>query len=252
MKKYIAYFDYLGFRQFIENNDLIEQNRGMSHIWREIEQALSKEETIIAKSGAAIANLDKSKINCINFSDTIVFWTNDDSIESLTEILEVTFIFNWRTNTYFFPVRGALVHGEIEAPKFEHISESKTSYNINSVYGKGLITAYEKAESQEWAGTVLDNSVYYKIKEFSPILDLDLEKKTIPHFIPYKKGILEEKEYAFRLMDGSINTKTFKNRSKTIKENFENYNKGPLDSRTLIKYQNTIDFLKLVIDPSLD
>lgn len=251
MKKYIAYFDYLGFRQFIENNDLREQKRGMSHRWRDIEQALSKEETIIAKSGTAIADLDKAKINCINFSDTVVFWTNDDSLESLAEIMEVTYLFNWKTNVFFFPARGSLVYGEIEAPKFEHPSESNTFYNINSVYGKGLISAYEKAESQNWAGTVLDKSIIDQIRNFSPILDNLLDKLAIQYNIPYKIGKSNEFEYAFKLVDGKINYKYFENRSKTIKDNFENWKKGPLDIKTLEKYQNTIEFLKSALDTEL-
>lgn len=252
MKKYIAYFDYLGFRQFIENNDLKEQKRGMSHRWRDIEQALSKEETIIAKSGAAIADLDKAKINCINFSDTVVFWTEDDSLESLREIMEVTYLFNWKTNVFFFPARGSLVHGEIEAPKFEYLSNSKTSYNINSVYGKGLISAYEKAESQDWAGTVLDNSVLEQIKKFSPEIDMYLDKMTIPYIIPYKKGIRKEKEYVFRLVEGTLNKDSLEYRRQTIRDNFENYNKGPLDAGVLQKLNNTLEFLQAVIDPSLE
>lgn len=152
---------------------------------------------------------------------------------------------------FFFPARGALVHGEIEAPKFEHISETRTSYNINSVYGKGLISAYEKAESQNWAGTVLDKSVLKQINLFSPKLDTILEKLTLPYYIPYKNGTGKEIEYAFRLRDGNINNETFINNSKTIKENFESWNKGPLDPRTIEKLNNTIDFLKSVIDPKL-
>lgn len=251
MKKYIAYFDYLGFRKFIENNNLDEQKRGMAHRWRDIEQALSKRRTVIANSGAAIADLNKSKINCINFSDTVVFWTNDSSIYSLAEILEVTYIFNWTTNIYFFPARGALVYGEIEAPKFEHISETNTSYSINSVYGKGLISAYEKAESQEWAGTVLDDSVLRKIKEFTPDLDQSLKSRTIKYFVPYKTGKGKEKEHVFKLGEGALNKKALINRTEQIKKNFENYNKGPLDSRTLQKFHNTIEFLEQLFDPNL-
>ncbi len=44
----------------------------MSHIFREIEQAIAKEKTKDARHGI-IADLEESNLNCINFSDTIIF-----------------------------------------------------------------------------------------------------------------------------------------------------------------------------------
>ena len=94
MKKFIAYFDYLGFKQFIENNDLDYQKRIMENNFRDIENALGQGKLKQPTHGA-IADLANSNINCINFSDTIVFWTNDDSESSLIEIIEVAYKFNW-------------------------------------------------------------------------------------------------------------------------------------------------------------
>ena len=89
MNRFIAYFDYLGFKKFIENNTLDYQKRIVVNNFRDIENALGKGKTKPAKYGV-IADLSESKINCINFSDTVVFWTNDDSIDSLIEILGTT------------------------------------------------------------------------------------------------------------------------------------------------------------------
>ena len=77
MKKFIAYFDYLGFKQFIENNDLSYQKSTVNMIFRDIESALSGGKTKDAPQGR-IFDIAKSNINCINFSDTVVYWTNDD------------------------------------------------------------------------------------------------------------------------------------------------------------------------------
>ncbi|MDO9553858.1 hypothetical protein [Rhodonellum sp.] len=251
MKKFIAYFDYLGFRKFIENNELYEQKRGMEHRWRDIEQALTNDEIVIAKSGAAIADLNKAKINCINFSDTIVYWTNDDSLESLIEILKVGHLFNWKTNIFFFPVRGSIVWGEIESPNFSHKNEKNFIYNINSIYGKGLINAYEKAESQDWAGTVIDQSILDQIVNLGENPDIFLDSYAIKYNIPYKRGIFFENEFALRLVDGTLNMESFKNKKESIFENFNNYKKGPLDPFTQIKFENTIKFLEKALDPTL-
>ncbi|MBN7813083.1 hypothetical protein J0A68_19165 [Algoriphagus sp. H41] len=243
MKKFIAYFDYLGFRQFIEKNDVLDQEKGMSHIFREIEQAIAKQKTKDAPHGI-VADLEKSNINCINFSDTIIFWTEDDGIESLKEILEVSYIFNWRTNGYFFPARGAVVHGELEGVDFSYLNGRGNKYNINSVYGRGLISAYEKAESQNWAGTVIDQSVVDYLTDKGEVPGAFLEPWCIPYFIPYKNGVLEKEEFAFMLVKGGLNEEAFKNRSKGIRDNFESYNKGPLDPGTEGKLKNTIEFLR--------
>lgn len=101
MKKFIAYFDYLGFKQFIENNDLQYQKRIMGNNFRDIESAITQGKSVEAPHGV-IADLSNHKVNCINFSDTVVFWTNDDSIQSLSEILEVAYKFNWQATTFFF------------------------------------------------------------------------------------------------------------------------------------------------------
>lgn len=40
MKKFIAYFDYLGFKQFIDNNDLVYQRKIVGNNFPDIENAL--------------------------------------------------------------------------------------------------------------------------------------------------------------------------------------------------------------------
>lgn len=144
MKKFIAYFDYLGFKQFIENNDLVYQKRIMGNNFRDIESALGQGKLIDATHGVT-SDLSQHRINCINFSDTIVFWTNDDSDESLNEIIQVAYRFNWRATTFTFPARGSLLYGEIEYVDFKNKNNLGGVYNINSVFGKGLVEAHQKS-----------------------------------------------------------------------------------------------------------
>ena len=40
MNKFIAYFDFLGFKDFILNNDIEYQNQIMNNIFRDIESSL--------------------------------------------------------------------------------------------------------------------------------------------------------------------------------------------------------------------
>lgn len=251
MKRYIGYFDYLGFRKFIENNNLIEQRKGMNNLWRDIEDALTLEKKVEGPRGGLIGDFEEAKINCINFSDTVVYFTDDASLESLEALLEVAYIFNYKTNGYFFPARGALVHGDLETVDFTYKNSKKNVYNINSVYGQGLISAYEKAESQDWAGTVIDQSFIKAIELSGNDPDDYLKKYAIKYNVPYKGGVGEEKEYVLKLVCDKINQVTFENWSIGIKRNFEDYKKGPLNVRTTTIYNNTIQFLKQFLDVNL-
>jgi hypothetical protein len=99
--RFIAYFDYLGFKDFIMNNPVEYQEKYISHIFRDIETALANEKLIHKSPGLVVADIKNSNINCINFSDTVIFYTNDNTSGSLTELLQVADIFNWQCNLYF-------------------------------------------------------------------------------------------------------------------------------------------------------
>jgi hypothetical protein len=158
MKKFIAYFDYLGFKDFIEKNEVEYVNEIMNFNFRDIEYALGGNNTKFVQK-RLVTDTHHSPINCLNFSDTVIFWTQDESPKSFKELLEVVYRFNNRCIHLSFPVRGALVYGEIMSVDFRQSNNNGSAYNINSVYGKGLVASYIKAESQNWAGTVIDQSV---------------------------------------------------------------------------------------------
>lgn len=238
--KFITYFDYLGFGDFISNNDLDYQKKIMGNIFRDIESALTKGKLKEAQHGV-IADLSEIKVNCINFSDTIVFWTNDASVESLEELLYITHYFNWQANLFFFPVRGTLTMGELEGVGHSFKSELGGSYNVNSVFGKGLVEAHEVAESQKWAGTVLNSSVVdfiqVNIKDPQTLLDLYTKNFTVP----FKLGPKEM--HVFHLIKGELNDLAFDNYQKDIRENFARHKKSLTHPSVIEKLENTIEFL---------
>ena len=247
MKKFIGYFDYLGFKDFILNNDLEYQNRIMNNIFRDIESALGNgkfKEAIIG----VIADLSDSKINCINFSDTVVFWTNDDSLDSLRELLEVTFQFNYQAIKYFFPVRGSIVFGDIVHADFRQKNEVGGFYNLNSIYGNGLVNAHIKTEYQDWAGSVIDQTVINVLlaREINPEEFLNQYAKK--YNIPYKPGYeVDFEEFALCLGKGYLNDEAFKNISTDIERNFADHKKSIDNPGVRIKLDNTIKFLKSFI-----
>lgn len=243
MKKYVGYFDLMGYKNFIENNETDETRRRVTHILRDIEAALGKGEYKEGGHGVLHADLSASKLQCITISDTVIFWTLDDSKESLMEILKVCFDFNFKLNLHNFPVRGALVFEAIEMINGFQRNNNGGTYSVNTIYGKGLVKAHIKAESQYWAGTVIDQSAIEKIAE-----ENDVEQVLAPFAmktqVPYKNGCpIQDREYAFRLCIGWLNEIAYGNWKKGIEEVFAADNKGMDDAGIIAKLANTIAFL---------
>jgi len=244
MKRYLAYFDFLGFKNFILNNDSDYIKRRIGHILQDIETAIGQGEIDITDYGA-VANISKSKLNCLNISDTVIFWTRDDSFESFKELLKVSFDFNWRVTCYHFPIRGAIVYDEIEIISGYHETENGGTYNVNSIYGKGLVNAHIKAENLNLASCVVDSSVIEKIHEFGKTEEI-IGDLAIEYQVPYKNGEIIPPEYLLKFhINKTINQEAFENRAQGIKDAFINDNKG-ISERSEILLENTIDFLSVL------
>jgi len=244
MKKFITYFDFLGFKNFILNNDSDYIKRRIGHILRDIEFAIGQGETTRTNYGV-IANINNSKINCLNISDTVIFWTNDDSYDSFNELLKISFDFNYSVTCYNFPVRGAIVFDEIEIISGYQKTENGGIYNVNSVYGKGLVKAHLKAENLNLASCVIDNSVIEKIQEFGNSKDI-IGDFGIEYNVPYKNGDILNPEFVLKFYIGnSINEEAFTNRANGISGAFKGDNKG-MNKRAEEMLKNTIAFLGIL------
>jgi hypothetical protein len=242
---YIAYFDFLGFKEFILNNtDEYELMRRMGHIFRDIELALGQGEMQEPRNGVILADLSKSKINALNISDTVVFWTNDTTIESLEELIKVAYEFNWKENLYNFPVRGSIIKGRIRIVNGNNKNDFGGSYGVSCLYGKGIVNAHLKAESQDWAGTVIDDSIIEMFSNEEEAFNF-LKPYVIKYKVPYKEGIVQEKEeYVFRLTKSTLNEVSYGNTKNSIERVFSQDNKSNSHPSVQRKIKNTIDFLK--------
>lgn len=243
---FIAYFDFLGFKEFILNNtDENELMRRMGHIFRDIEFALGQGKVQASKNGVILADLSNSKINALNISDTVVFWTNDTTLESLDELIKVAYEFNWKENLYNFPVRGSISKGSIRIVNGTNKNDLGGSYGVSCLYGKGIVNAHLKAESQDWARTVIDGSI---IEEFSGEQEAFsfLEPYVVKYKVPYKEGIIHNtEEYVFRLTKSKLNKVAYGNAKNDIERVFAQDNKSTSHPSVQRKIKNTIDFLSI-------
>lgn len=78
---YITYFDLLGFKEFIKNNSEKHIDIRMRQVFRDIEFSLTlnniKHSSV--DPNIVIPDLTQAKVNCVNISDTIIYWTEDSS-----------------------------------------------------------------------------------------------------------------------------------------------------------------------------
>ncbi|WP_418637290.1 hypothetical protein [Winogradskyella sp.] len=240
---YIAYFDFLGFKEFILNNDDVTLMRRMNHIFRDIEWTLGQGKRQPPRSGMIFADLSNSKINCLNISDTVVFWTNDTTSESLKDLFDVAYEFNWKENTFNFPVRGCITKGKLSIVKGNHSSKKGGSYSLSCLYGEGIIRAHTRAESQNWAGTVVDDIILKDFKELSEAEDF-LKDYALKYKVPYKNGNNLNEEFVLRFSKGKLNYTAYENMVKDIYRVFQQDNKPTDHPSVQCKLENTVKFLK--------
>lgn len=210
---------------------------------RDIEQALSKGQLKDSNRGTYIADLGNARINCLNISDTVIFFTNDDSVESLEELLIVAHRFNWQEVFFNFPVRGVIYCDEIDMIHGQSENTVGAIYSANLIYGKGLVNAHLKCENLNWAGCVIDKTVIDRIRNQVDIR-LFLEPYAKLYVVPYKvpdKNIQEE--YALKLITGTLNDEAFKNYSRDVRDRFSGDNKPVDNSRVQKLIENTLTYL---------
>lgn len=238
---YLAYFDFMGFKNFILNNEDEVLIRRMEHIFRDIEICISRGNYHPPRGGMIFADTTKSKLNTLNISDTILFWTNDLSDEALCELIEVAFEFNRREVTFNFPLRGAIVKGYIKVVSGKNDNEEGGSYSVQCLYGKGLVYAHDIAENQEWAGTIIDETVFDPLNSCEVGKEL-LGKYVTDYNVPLKYDQFRQSK-VFKLRQGISNDEHLKNLLKSIDDVFALDNKGIDNESVQRKIKNTKDFL---------
>lgn len=164
---FLAYLDILGFSKYILNNSHDSAVGTFDLIHRGVELALAipvqtdrKEATIIRnepnKHGQIV--IKNVKIRSIVISDTIVFWTEDSSIQAFYDLLETVKQFMRNTFINGFPVRGAISHGEMTC-KGGRNNENPTLLQYKFI-GKAFVRAAELEKKQLWAGCVVDPNLF--------------------------------------------------------------------------------------------
>ena len=238
--RFIAYFDLLGYKEFIMNNSEDKLVDRLNNIFAYVAIALSRGKSRRKEKGDGfVSDISDISINCINISDTIIYYSNDDTLESFREILETAAQFNDVINRSF-PTRGALTCGGITFYEYSADSEKGGSYRQNVLTGKGLVEAHEKGENLNIASCVIDKSVIDTISKQNGNIENLVKDQAILYKVPYKKeNPRPAEEY---LMTRTISDKeSYKSKTKELADAFK------MDNKTITKrakelFLNTVKF----------
>lgn len=249
METYIAFFDILGFKEIVLNNDLKSLNQKFNNFFRETQISISTGKTVPVGNGIIVPDLSKIKVNCIHISDSVIFWTQKQDLESFGHLIDVCKKFYQRSLQMEFPLRGAIVYGEMEfAPGIIKDGEENFFGNFSFI-GKGLVNAYLKAESLHLSACLVDQSVLANIGE-GQVYELIKNESLFYYNTPFNNGT-SEYEHLIKPLKGDFSELFFRNRAKTVKENFEKLMYGkPMTQSVHEKMNNTIKLLEFFRNPS--
>jgi len=239
-KKFVAFLDILGFKELVKNNShsyLVEKFKKFLFL---NQYGLSNGKiNSNATNQDELFNTDISKVNLISISDSIVLYTDDNTIDDFLHIIDaVSTLLNIGIKNGF-PLRGELSSGYFSAI----LKENKSldfDYSNQILLGKALVEAYTIESKQEWAGCIISDKCFQIFEEKVDNLKLKYYKnnyKIINYNVPIK-GTNTEQYVVNWVKDSTIN-------NNQVKEAFQKHNKI-INDNVKTKIKNTLDFFNYI------
>ncbi|MBW8042057.1 MAG: hypothetical protein FVQ85_18935 [Planctomycetes bacterium] len=211
---WIAYFDILGFKK------LISKYKGHIDCFaRGIYDEILEE---IKKRSERVSEALNKNVNYAWFSDSFLFFTEDDTYASYSSIDIVLWEYFQKMMFKGYSLRGALAVGEFYANKDRH-----------TYIGPALIEAYSYAEKQKWIGLVLTPEAGKKLSEPGYVINkINYSEYEVP--IKSEK-IKKEKLFARNIRSLEKYIIRMQNTAK-VEEEYE--------KKLKVIYENTLEFIK--------
>jgi hypothetical protein len=186
---WVAYFDLLGFGNMVEHCEIW-------HVFEHYERALDEIKRLGHWTPARW------------FSDTFVFHTRDDSIDSLGKIAGASEIFFHRMITHLIPIRGCLTYGPLYTGPDDVL------------FGPALVTAYKEAEAQDWLGFILTPEAEERMKKYEVngknVYDVLRQYCYRGFDVPFKESYRKTIESSRRLVYNPCHDKTSLESARTL------------------------------------
>ena len=166
--RFVAFFDILGFKELVlrsTHSEIFKSLLSISDLRKQINPQITEKD---------FSNDKNKPIEIITFSDSVIIFSKNDSVETFKVFIESL---NWvfaRIIETEIPVKGAFAHGEVS------VDVEKQIY-----FGQALIDSFQLQEDVDYFGAVGHNSIdkYIFDNEITDIEDLLFETET-----PLKSG----------------------------------------------------------------
>ena len=220
---WVAYFDILGFKKKVTNfeNQNGEGSLGIfvKYFYDEIINELKQQ-----------SEYHPDKVFITWFSDTFMFFTRDDSVESFSRMHKSFDISCRKIISTMKPLRGAIGFGQLYA-----------DISKNLFLGSGIVNAYEYAEKQNWIGYIVTREANNRLNELG--VDLSRWKTAFMEYpVPFhQKG---EKDKTLKLFVSKIhyNYPAVISAVKLMQQ--ESMKDEDYQEKHRIKYENTLKFFE--------
>ncbi len=191
-KRFIAYFDIMGFKDFIYRNSHKKVSKIMDEIVKVVSEIKDYESELL-KSPIDKRNktfLEGKVVLPVIFSDSIIFISESDTQYDLHKILLVSSFFLAQSICSSIPVKGAISHGLFTA-----------DFEKSKFFGQPLIDAFLLADEAQFYGVIVHNSVEARFNKRGTPEYEDLIKRglvpmkggSVTHYFSLWEEVLDEK-----------------------------------------------------------
>jgi len=245
-RHYIAFLDILGFKDLIDNNNLED----VIKLYDKFEPSLlfTMAFTNLEWRNKNLDNddlpgIDKTPLNSLMISDSILIWTDTDSGKDFLQLLNTVKFHLGYAMGYGMPLRGAITFGELAIKSGKH-EKSKKLNGFNTILGRPLTKAYILENQAEWSGCIVDDACIEYYNESVSNLENPVDSSFLEQMaylkrykVPMKSGNL--KDYY------TVNWTTFgkpRVQKEEIRESFSMFNKKVNSWSVETKIRNTLQY----------
>jgi hypothetical protein len=243
----VAFLDILGFKELVEKND----HKSLTGIYTTLVginlAGLSGNNIKKDVSGGSKIDTQKISVNARMISDSIVLWTEDNSISSFIQIITAVRTLLKNSLVIGLPFRGAISHGEVGGITSKPITPF---FKCDALFGKGIVNAYSLEGGQDWMGCIIDDTCFSLYNEIK--VDVEGNALLIPDFlthigysirydVPIKNGKTYN-AYVINWVSGNPDTYT----EAYIRSKFAEKNKDISSIQVQTKIENTITFVNYI------
>lgn len=148
--RFVGYADIMGFQNLISRRSHEEVGLILKRLLKE-RNAVS--DLLKSSPDTKTAKQYLGQIETVAFSDSVLFITKDDKIESLSLLAIAMHLFHASSLLKEAPVKGAIAYGRFTA-----------DFDNSLFYGQPLVDAYLLEQQVHYYGIVVENSLEQKMK----------------------------------------------------------------------------------------